>query len=191
MHIYLRYFFISLISQYIFSRLINQKASSFQKSASTISSILVSLFVVFIHTAYSPILINIFILVVNSLVCLYLWHLNLSITLNISIISILLSYFSLLLFSFITAPIGILIISLSDNRQFSLSISMIIAGILQFIFYHNIFKIKRLSKGMPFMYKHKNGYAITVFSSILLLTITLVSVRQKNDWIFVVFCFPR
>ena len=39
------------------------------------------------------------------------------------------------------------------------------------------------------MYKHKNGYAITVFSSILLLTITLVSVRQKNDWIFVVFCF--
>ena len=187
MHIIIRIFIIAFMSQYTFTHLLHIEASRRKKAICVFSSFLIALITMPVQRVLSPLMFNTTLVILLIISVKYTWNLSFILSIKTILVSTAISYISLLVLCFIIAPLGATLERILPNGEVSFSISMIIIGMLQFTFFTLLFRVNRLRKGMPFLYENKTGMTLIIISTVVILCITLFSLHQKADWLFLFF----
>jgi len=166
---FIKYFFIILSSILTFSKLINYKRSKHCIFISILFTILLSIFMLIIrrHCAYLFIFtLVVFLIIYNKLV----FKKDTNISIVFSIFSLGISYILLFIATINFTPLFYFLENNMSSTFVLNSLASTIAGTLQLIYIHLIFKLKRLKNGIPYAHSSING-DMSVFISVIILII--------------------
>lgn len=182
MNIFLKYLLINTFCIIIFFKLLNE--NSYFKQYFKIFYSLILTTIVFIVRIYLPEGSTFPTIILEHIILMYIiTEINIRTIIATVILSLGISYsfytISSIICSLLASVVGL-------DADLSLTYFLIITSVLQCFFVNYTFKIKRLSKGMPFLINPSSTYLGIVCSFIIFICILLFRVKHEYQIIYVV-----
>lgn len=181
---YIKYFFMTICSFYIYYKLLNLSISRKEIIFITIFSNLIQIPLYYAHN-YAPFIFIPFMVFSFYIIILFLHNTAYNIAFVTAIISYGFSYFVFVLSSFITTIICFGLIYKTDNYDDLYGIAHILDGFLQLFLASIPFRLNRLKKGMPFILQKSSNASGVIIGIIILIAASLWSINIKNDFLIV------
>lgn len=185
---YIKYFFITLCSFYIYHKLLNRPYSKKEHVFIAIYCIVANLPVFFIHNDTTTIFIP-FMVILFYIFILCITNCNYKVAFVTTILSFGFSFFIFSLCAVCLMPTYFTVINRHEFHDIFYIIEHSIIGLLQLLIVSFIFRVSRLKKGMPFiLQKSLNAYGVVV-GIIILICIALLSTGKLDKPAFFLFLF--
>lgn len=169
----IRWFFNLLCSYYLYYKLLNLKQTRNSKKILFGGLFLVESFIFTFLSSYIPAIILLIFILINTAILTFITKINFSTNLFTFTISISFCYTFLALSALITALLSAPLF----YGRYDLPYAQIqfVGGLIDFLLLHLLFKIKRLRRGMPFLYQIGSSATGFILSCFILLIVTIIS----------------
>ena len=176
----IKYYFMSMCAFIFFTKLLNLKTDKHNKFIHLLSFMIMDLFIL-ITIKYVPEITVVFVFITLFMYSTITYDISFRIATVTSILSVGLSYFTLILSIIITSPISLLHLKNYVDISILYPIYTLIVGITQTLISIFIFRIRRLKNGMPFLLEKLSNTLGIVVSCLILTFASLFTILDHKD----------